>query len=254
MLKNKNFSLAFYLFILGISGILSLLLVPFNAEVLPDEAKKIILSKFTEFQLRILSLINPTILLLFSLLIGFWVNKDKYQFSYFYSYISKVGLKSGFFYFLGTGIIYGLVFSVIVRTLYIPFDNTEEILLLEKKSPAIPLITKLLYGGITEEIITRWGWLSLLFYITNKLFKKKKISYILAIALSSLIFAIGHLPIVYQNLGTSSVSTFIVLYIVSFNTFLGIVFGYLFVKFNIETAIFAHISFHLFLFLINILI
>lgn len=245
MLKNKNFLTTIYLFIIGSLGIFSLLLVPFNTEILPPEIKKIILSQFSEFQLRILTLINPTILLLISILIGFFVNKNKPQLSYFHSSLLKMKYNKNILFYLMIGLAWGFLSSLLLKLLYMPLSNNVEILILEKKMPQFSNITKLLYGGITEEIIVRWGWLSLILFVCMKLIKKEKISFILAIFISSLLFGIGHLPIVLQTLN-ESVSFFLISYIIVLNLTLGVIFGHIFLKYNIETAIFTHIFFHIF--------
>lgn len=135
--------------------------------------------------------------------------------------------------------------------LYLLVKSNDTIVFLEDKMPEMPIITKLLYGGLTEEIIVRWGWLSLFLYIINKILKKQKPSEFIAILLSSVLFGISHLPVVFQNMG-DSINFYLIVYIIVFNTILGIIFGRLFLKYNIETAMFCHIFFHIFSLIFNI--
>ncbi|MDR2205462.1 MAG: CPBP family intramembrane metalloprotease [Flavobacteriaceae bacterium] len=253
-MKHKNLTFHICLFFLGMAGILSLLFVPFNLEVLPPEIRDLVLKEFTEFQLRILSLVNPVILLLISLLIGFFVNKNQPKFSYLYSKISKIPNRKNILFYLFIGLLFGFAAFAIMGILYLPIKDLPQMQVLENNTQIAepPLITKIFYGGITEEIIVRWGWLSLILFICNKLFKKEKISIILAILISSLMFGLGHLPIVFQSLG-DSINVFIIFYIIIFNAIGGIIFGYLFLKHNLETAMFAHIFFHVFTFLFNLI-
>jgi membrane protease YdiL (CAAX protease family) len=254
-MKNKNLTLHIYLFAFGMLGILSLLFVPFNLDVFPPEVKDMVLKQFTEFQLRWLSLINPSILLLMSLLIGFFINKNKPELSYLHSKILKIPQGKNIFFYLLIGLLFGFVSFALVALLYLPIKNLPEMSVLENntKFAEPPLITKILYGGITEEIIVRWGWLSLILFIGTKIFKKERAAIILAVLISSLLFGIGHLPIVFQSLG-DSVNAFIVFYIIIFNAIGGIIFGFLFLKYNLETAMFAHIFFHVFTFLFNLIL
>ena len=106
----------------------------------------------------------------------------------------------------------------------------------------IALATKLLYGGINEEIIMRLGVLSLAFYISIRFFGHHS-SQILAIVLSSLLFALGHMPILFAD-GSPGLEA--VSFVVGANFLFGIVFGYLYVKFNLMTSMICHAATHLF--------
>ncbi len=113
-----------------------------------------------------------------------------------------------------------------------------------------PLLVKLLYGGITEEILLRWGVMSFLLWILWWLFQKRTSSpktsiVVVAILLSSILFALGHLPtaalIAGESLTISSLA-----YVISFNSLFGIVAGLLFWRYGLEAAIIAHLGAHLF--------
>ena len=70
----------------------------------------------------------------------------------------------------------------------------------EKLDP--PWYTKILYGGITEELLIRWGLMSFLVWGGYRITQKKGTeirphNYFLAIVISALIFAIGHLPVAF---------------------------------------------------------
>ncbi len=115
---------------------------------------------------------------------------------------------------------------------------------------SFPLLVKLLYGGITEEILLRWGVMSILLWIVWRVFQKKtsspKTSIVLvAILLSSILFALGHVPaarlIAGESLTISSLA-----YVLTFNSLFGLVAGLLFWRYGLEAAIIAHIGAHLF--------
>lgn len=113
-----------------------------------------------------------------------------------------------------------------------------------------PLVAKLLYGGITEEIFLRWGVMSFLLWIVWWVFQKKtsrpKINIVVvAIILSSILFALGHIPAATLIAGESLTGSSVV-YVLVFNSLFGIIAGLLFWRYGLEAAIIAHFGAHLF--------
>ncbi|HSI75915.1 MAG TPA: CPBP family intramembrane glutamic endopeptidase, partial [Lunatimonas sp.] len=107
----------------------------------------------------------------------------------------------------------------------------------------LTLAARFLYGGITEEILMRFGLMTLLVWLTAKLFKGLKPQvYWIGIVLSSLIFAVGHFPVVFQTVGTPSIV--MISYVLIGNTIGGLVFGWLYWKKGLESAFLAHIFAH----------
>lgn len=111
-----------------------------------------------------------------------------------------------------------------------------------------PLYTRLLYGGITEELLIRWGLMSFFVWGFSRLGRHAESSprpvyYVLGIVLSSLIFAAGHLPAV--SLLSPALTAPLVLYIIVGNSLFGLIAGYLFWKRGLESAIMAHMLAHL---------
>lgn len=108
--------------------------------------------------------------------------------------------------------------------------------------------TKLLYGGITEEILVRWGLMSFFTWGCYKVCQKNatKISayhYVFGILLSALLFGLGHLPVALML--TESPTIFLYLYIIVGNAIFGCIAGWLFYKRGLECAILAHMVAHL---------
>jgi hypothetical protein len=81
---------------------------------------------------------------------------------------------------------------------------------------------RLLYGGITEEIFLRFGWMTLIVWVGSKISKQTKpaIDW-MEIVLSALLFAIGHLPVVYHTLEVPS--TTLLTYVLLGNTMGGLI-------------------------------
>ena len=105
------------------------------------------------------------------------------------------------------------------------------------------LAVRFLYGGFTEEIIVRFGIMTFIIWLTYRLFKLlKPVVYWIGILISSLIFALLHLPLLFALI--SDPSTSIISYIILANTLGGIVFGWLYWKRGLEMAMLAHMMTH----------
>ena len=113
---------------------------------------------------------------------------------------------------------------------------------------------RIFYGGICEEVLVRWGLLSLLVWTGHKLFSSADSApslsiYFAAIFLSAVIFAMSHLPMAHTL--SPVVDMALTTYIMVGNSFAGLIAGYLFCKYGLEAAIFSHISFHLVFLIFN---
>lgn len=116
---------------------------------------------------------------------------------------------------------------------------------------SVPL--RFLYGGITEELLLRWGFMSLVAFVGWRAVGRVRGSSLdrsapsagllwAAILLSAVAFGIGHLPAAATLYGelTAGVITWIVLG----NAIGGIAFGWLFWRYSLEAAMIAHASSH----------
>ncbi|GAC21129.1 CPBP family intramembrane glutamic endopeptidase [Paraglaciecola arctica] len=111
-----------------------------------------------------------------------------------------------------------------------------------------PWHTKLLYGGITEEILVRWGLMSFFTWGCYKVCqthgsKINEYNYVFGILLSALLFGVGHLPV--AQLLTDEPSVYLYLYIIVGNAIFGCIAGWLFYKRGLECAILAHMVAHI---------
>jgi membrane protease YdiL (CAAX protease family) len=111
-----------------------------------------------------------------------------------------------------------------------------------------PLYARVLYGGITEEILLRWGVMSAFAWLAWRFLQGKRgvVSprlVWLAIIVSALLFGVGHLPLASYLMG--SLNGGVVLFVVGVNTAFGLVFGWLFWRRGLESAIVAHAMTHL---------
>ena len=151
----------------------------------------------------------------------------------------------------------GIVFSLVLvglDQLIDPFADTE---LLSEMVGEVDLLGNLLvglfYGGLVEELVLRWGVMSLLVWIGWRLLQRGEGSprpalVWTAIMLSALLFGIGHLPALAAIVPLTAL---IVLRTVVLNALGGLLFGWLFWKRNLEVAMVAHASTHVGIFGIN---
>ncbi len=146
-------------------------------------------------------------------------------------------------------IILGLIAAVVLRGfdyLFRPFLPDGLIELLRPYS-ALEFITALLYGGILEELLTRFGLMSLLVFIFWKLFDRKSTKpsnwvFIVAIFISALLFALGHYGITASNI---EMTPFIWFRMILLNGLPGFFFGWIYWKHNLELAMLAHMFAHI---------
>ena len=111
----------------------------------------------------------------------------------------------------------------------------------------IPLVAKLLYGGVTEEVIMRWGLMSALVWLPWRLLQGRnglpRAKYVIgAIVCAGLLFGAGHLPAVVA-MGVPLTAP-VLAYIIFGNAVPGMLFGALFWRKGLEAAIIAHALAH----------
>ena len=114
----------------------------------------------------------------------------------------------------------------------------------------VPPLTRLLYGGITEEILLRWGLMTFLVWSSWRLFQKHRPqpttgNFVAAILVSSLIFAAGHLPVAL--LVVPDPTPGLIAFVLIANACFGLVAGHLYWKRGLESAIIAHVTTHVLL-------
>lgn len=113
---------------------------------------------------------------------------------------------------------------------------------------SVPAVVRVLYGGITEELLIRFGLMTVLLWAlgrwgpTGAGVPSAAFAYA-AIGVSALLFGAGHLPSVWALAGP--VSTNVALYVVLANGAFGLVAGWLYWRFGLESAIVAHALAHL---------
>jgi len=245
-----NTRLFVILWLAGLAGVLSFLLIDLDAliKILPIPAE-------TEIPpipaLKLLSLIQQAVILAVAVLVGV-------------ALASKVGLSSPVAEAAASGgdavsalkpqiipgIIGGLaggVSLVLIAAVLKPFLSPEMLARIGEFGKVLPFPTRLLYGGILEELLLRWGLMTLLVWAAWRLFQKgrgqpKPNFFVGAIVISSLVFAIGHLPIAFMLFPEPTLA--LTLFVIIGNSAFGLIAGYLYWKKGLESAIIAHALTH----------
>lgn len=112
---------------------------------------------------------------------------------------------------------------------------------------SLPLFARVVYGGITEELLLRWGLMTALVWLIWTFLQRRDGApapgYVwLAITMSALLFGAGHLPAAVALVGALNASA--VVWVVGVNTAFGLLFGYLFWRSGLESAMVAHALTH----------
>lgn len=201
--------------------------------------------------LKLLSFVQPTILLSIAVLLGvFLAHKVGLSAPLAEAISNKMAISPAIQPQLLPGMIGGLAGGIVLTALQwsakllLPpnFVMKSEVL-----SSNTPLFTRLLYGGITEELMLRWGLMTLLVWIGWRFFQRQAepstLCFIVAIALSALLFALGHLPLAFGL--ETQVTASVIGYIIVGNSIFGLIAGYLYWRQGLEAAMIAHILVHI---------
>ncbi|TVR83134.1 MAG: CPBP family intramembrane metalloprotease [Chitinophagaceae bacterium] len=243
ILEMQKFNFKFFLiiFILGLAGVASLLLSDLDlagmAVELPEEISPELL--------RFLVLINPFLLVLAASLVGTLLHqKVNLHAPVLKSLVTKKQSDFNVKNIVVKGLLGGFVAAIlilIINTLFTPFISEKLIHADERFN--LHFLTKILYGGVSEEIIARFGVMTFLVWLWSKITESlANPVYWTAILLSALVFALGHLPAAFQL--DESLSMMSVIYLITGNMAGGIIFGYLYWKNGLESAIIAHAFTH----------
>ena len=246
--KTRQFLI---LWIAGISGVLSFLLVDISALLahLPVAAEAKM--PFSPLMLKLISLIQPAVLLSIAVFVGVALASRVGLFSPAAEAAADKGnVASALKPQIVPGLIGGLMGGIAIPLTWLlwkPFLPPVFVSRAEQLNKILPTLTRLLYGGITEELLLRWGVMTLLVWLAWRLLQKGRgkprvICFVSAIIISSVVFGLGHLPL--ASVLAVDFTVAIVSYIVVANSLFGLIAGYLYWKKGLEAAIIAHMLTH----------
>ena len=253
VMKSRNGRLFLVLWLAGISGVLSLLLVDVNALIaaLPQPHGSSPPELPPPALLKLLTVIQPAVLTSFAVLIGIWLApKVDLHAPVAEAVAERKPLMPAFLDQFLPGVIAGLFCGAAIVLSWIiakPFIPVEFLSKADEFNRLIPHAVRFLYGGVTEEILLRWGLMTFLVWLAWRVFQRradppKAIYCVAAIVVSSVVFGIGHLPIASVLAGGLTIP--IVVYVITANSIFGIVAGFLYWRRGLESAMFAHIFAH----------
>ena len=240
------------LWIAGMVGVLSLLLLDISAIIANLPAASGTEMPFHPLIIKLLGTIQPTILLSVAVFIGLQLAH-----SVGLSAPAAEALAKGDSFLSALkpqvlpGLIAGAIGGVAILSSWLLFRSILPPVFItraENLNTSMPFLTRVLYGGVTEELLLRWGLLTLLVWALWRMFqggrgKPRTIYVVSAIVISSVVFGIGHLPLVVA-LGVNFTVP-IVTFVVFANSLFGLIAGYLYWKKGLEAAIIAHMTTHL---------
>ena len=241
------------LWLAGIAGVLSFLLVDItalvNAVPRPDGAEPVELPP--PALLKLASVIQPAVLTTLAVLIGMWL-------------APKVGLhapaaeawaeRRPFLHELrpqiAPGIVTGILSGIAIVACWLiakPYLTSDFIARAETFNAVLPAAVRFLYGGFTEEILLRWGVMTFFVWALWRLLgrgeeRPKARWFLIGILGSALLFGFGHLPI--ASMLASGLTFPLTAYVVTANSIFGIAAGFLYWRRGLESAIIAHTFAH----------
>lgn len=239
------------LWLAGMTGVLSLLLVDIPALVanlpLPPDAE---IPPFTPL-VKVLTVLQPAVLVALAVFAGV-------------ALASKVGLSSPAAEALADkrpwgaalrpqlvpGLLGGIAGGVAIVLLGFTSSRVLPAVVVDRigtLSQVFPFPTRLLYGGIVEELLLRWGLMTLLVWGAWRLFQRGRSgpgpAYVVAaILVSALLFAAGHLPVAFLLMPEPTPAY--VAFVIGANSVFSVIAGFLYWKRGLESAVIAHMVTH----------
>jgi membrane protease YdiL (CAAX protease family) len=251
-MKTKKFWKSFLaLFLLGLIGIIFFIpslfpLIEEQLQTLPNPPD------IPPAVLVLLSLINPLILLTVAVLVGLVTAPKAGLVSYVYLWANgQQGRQNSetFKKAVPVGALAGAAAAVVLFLLELVFRPflPESLQIAAGSRSLMGTLAGISYGGITEELLLRWGMMSLIVWILWKVFQRSRSEpsaavFWVSIVISSLLFAVGHFgaTAVMAPL-TAAVWTRMLL----LNGIAGLVFGWLYWRKGLEIAMISHASVHI---------
>lgn len=191
------------------------------------------------------SLIIFSIAIFFGL---FFTKKVNFQLPIIEAFAEKRDFKNILKDILGKSILAGAATALIIYGLDTLFTmGGAAITTHQNYAPVWQKLLAAVYGGTTEEILLRLFLMSFFIWISMKIFKKDeptKAGIIVSIFLAAIIFGLGHLPL---TASLTELNALIVTRAIVLNGIGGIIFGWLFWKKGLESAMIAHFTTDIFL-------
>ena len=237
--EGKALAMWWRLSLLGLIGTATMLFAPLE---------RIVPTDMPAMTLRLLSIVQPAFLVLAFSALGLWAGpRLGLDAPAFRAWADKRPILPILVGQLPASAAAGLATALVLLLFWLGVTSMPEA---AEKLGALqmPLVTKLLYGGIVEELLLRWGLMSFFAWAIWRLAGRPSgppaWCIWTAILFAAILFAAGHLPLLY--LLVAAPPTQLVLLVLAGNTVPGILFGWLFWRRGLEAAMIAHALAHLF--------
>lgn len=230
---------------LGLLGILSLL--PTLGPAIETIRKAPGAPAVSDTALALLALVQPTVLLLVAVAIGVALGHRVGLRSILVSRLrgeAPPDLRAGLPVALGLAVLVGT--AIVVLDIAFKAATDPGALRAAGGAPGLEPAARmaaLLYGGITEELLLRFGLLTLLLWMGRRLLPRAAPHAVASggIGLTALLFGVGHLPKLFA---ITTPSTALVIHIVILNALAGLAYGWLAWRHSLEHAMISHMATH----------
>ena len=197
----------------------------------------------------IAQLIQCLILFSIAIFFGLWFTKKiNFKLPLIEAILEKRNYRQVLKNILGPSIIIGAITAVIIYASDILFTLQGAVISTHQSyAPIWQKLLAALYGGTTEEILMRLFLMTFFIWLGTKLFRQNqptRMVIIISIFLAAIIFGLGHLPI---TASLTKIDSLVVSRAIVLNGIGGIVFGWLFWKKGLESAMIAHFTADIFL-------
>jgi membrane protease YdiL (CAAX protease family) len=154
---------------------------------------------------------------------------------------------------LGAGAGGATVFLLLYYLVFRRILDDETVSSMEALRSRLGLAGRMLYGGIVEELLIRWGLMNLLVWLFARIFGEITTGVMWAALITSgLLFGAGHLP-AYLQAGCRKTPAFYTS-MFALNLWGSVIFGWLFMRYGLLAAMIAHAVFHLMWYPLDILV
>jgi hypothetical protein len=236
---NGALAMWWRLSLLGLIGVVSMLLAPLE---------RIVPTEMPAMTLRLLAIIQPSLLVLALAALGLWAGpKLGLDAPVVRAWAERRPILPALRPQLLPATIAGAAMASVLVLFWLGVGTMPGVA--EKLGNLqLPLVTKLLYGGIVEELMLRWGLMSLFAWAIWRMAGRPAgpPAWCLwaAITVAAILFAAGHLPVLYLLIPAPPSE--LLLLVLAGNTVPGILCGWLFWRRGLEAAMIAHALAHLF--------
>jgi membrane protease YdiL (CAAX protease family) len=153
-------------------------------------------------------------------------------------------LKSQLLPALGTGAAGAAVFLLLYYLLFRRIMDDKTVAAMEALRNRIGLAGRMLYGGVVEELLIRWGLMNLLIWVLALIFGGITTGVLWGgLLVAGLLFGAGHLPAYVQAGCCKTPALYATMF--TLNLLGSVVFGWLFMRYGLLAAMIAHALFHL---------